>query len=193
MLADGMKTMTIPIMIPIGYMAKRIVARPECMDAPAVVDIYSLSNHMNDDFCDYVNFWKHNGYWLFDSPSLIVEVADEAEVSLKDCKMLYFEAYEFQWNATYKSWCAFKPDESNLTQVLIPEKKVLVGFDVVTYWGGSQAECSPLSCNSLASEIPVNAHCLIESLEVAKNKLEEGIFDNSEPGPYRIVAVYTVA
>ncbi len=39
--ADGLKMMmTIPIMIPIGYMAKRIVARPECMDAPAVVDIY---------------------------------------------------------------------------------------------------------------------------------------------------------
>jgi hypothetical protein len=187
-----MMTMKKLTMIPVGYLAKRIVARPECMDAPAVVDIYSLSNHMNDDFCDYINFWKHNGYWLFDSPALIEEVALEAEISLQDCTMLYFEAYEMQWDSESKSWQHFKPEESFVTNVMLPVKKVLLGYDVVTYTMASQADCSPLSCNNMASEIPVNTHCLIESFEAVKEYLEKGAFDDAEPGPYRIVAVYEI-
>lgn len=179
-------------MIPMGYMAKRIAQRSDWLGLAEVVDIYSLSDHVSENFCDYIVFWKHNGHWLFDSPTIIEEVAKEAKAMIVDCEMLYFEAYEFQWDARYQHWRSFKPSEAMVTEVLLPERKVLVGFDVVTYWGGNQAECSPLSCNGLAAEIPVNSHCLIESFEVAKKKLELGVFDNSEPGPYRIVAVYSI-
>jgi hypothetical protein len=57
---------------------------------------------------------------------------------------------------------------------------------------GTSPECSPLSCNSLAAAITFNRHCLFESLDQAKQSLETGQFDNSEPGPFRIFAVYTV-
>ena len=68
----------------------------------------------------------------------------------------------------------------------------LEGFDVATLSRHNKAECSPLSCNSLAKTIPTNEHCLIPTFEEAKDKLEQGLFDNSEPGPFRIVSVYSV-
>jgi hypothetical protein len=51
--------------------------------------------------------------------------------------------------------------------------------------------CSPLSCNSLAEKLQVNGHCLFDSFEAAKDALERGQFEHAEPGPYRIIAVYT--
>ena len=62
-------------MIPIGYMYKRIVLRPDWLKADAVVDVYSLSGHMSEDFADYINYWKHNGYWLINSPEVMEDLA----------------------------------------------------------------------------------------------------------------------
>lgn len=67
-----------------------------------------------------------------------------------------------------------------------------MGYDVVTFSTGNSAECSPLSCNSVAREVGTNEHCLLICLEEAKRLLEEGKFKNSEPGPFRIFAVYSV-
>ncbi len=50
----------------------------------------------------------------------------------------------------------------------------------------------PTSCNSLANEILTNAHCLLPDFDIAKRLVETGKFKDSEPGPYRIFAVYTL-
>jgi hypothetical protein len=42
-----------------------------------------------------------------------------------------------------------------------------------------------------AEGLPVNRHCLFDSFEAAKDALKRGLFVNREPGPYRIIAVYT--
>jgi hypothetical protein len=68
----------------------------------------------------------------------------------------------------------------------------LEGYDVVTFSVGTSAECSPLSCCSLATEVETNEHCLLPSFERAQRLLNEGRFDNTEPGPFRIFAVYSV-
>jgi hypothetical protein len=47
---------------------------------------------------------------------------------------------------------------------------------------------SPLSCNSLAKDLSTNAHCLFTTAEEAAMHLENGDFEESEPGPYRIYA-----
>jgi hypothetical protein len=65
-------------MIPVGYMAKRVKMKPEWLQAPHVVDIYSVSNCQCENFADYIPFWKHNGYWFFDSPEIIKSVAKRA-------------------------------------------------------------------------------------------------------------------
>ncbi len=78
------------------------------------------------------------------------------------------------------------------TQVRQPDAKILEGYDVVTFSWNSTPECSPLSCNGLALEIETNEHCLLSSFEKTKQLLEEGKFEKSEPGSYRIFAVYSV-
>ena len=66
------------------------------------------------------------------------------------------------------------------------------GVDVVTFSGGNAPECSPLSCNSLAKHLSTNEHCLFTTAEEAAMHFENGAFKNSEPGPYRTYAVYSV-
>jgi hypothetical protein len=84
------------------------------------------------------------------------------------------------------------PEPSFTTNVIAPARKNLEGYDVITFWMGNEPEESPLSCNGLATRIETNRHCLIESFDQAKQAVEEGQFRNSEPGPYRIVAVYSL-
>jgi hypothetical protein len=183
--------MTKTNMIPAGYMAKKIASRPEWLAADHVVDIYSVSGCISKDFTDYIPFWEHNGYWFFDSPAIIQQVIRDHAVNLSGMTMLYYEVHELEFVAESKQWRPFQPAPFG-TNVVVPGFKNLIGYDVVTFFTGSAPECSPLSCNDLAKTIRTNEHCLIESLEEAKHRLQAGDFDNSEPGPFRIFAVYTI-
>jgi hypothetical protein len=55
-------------------MAKRVTIRPEWIQSEQVVDVYSVSNCVSNDFADYISYWKHNGFWFFDSPEIIREL-----------------------------------------------------------------------------------------------------------------------
>ena len=177
-------------MLPAGYMAKRVVNRPDWIHSHRVSSIYSLSGCISEDFTDYIDCWKHNGYWLFDSPTEIIDVAREKKVDLADTVLFFYEVHELEFNEG--TWTRFEPELSFHTDVRVPENKVLEGYDVVTFFVRSSPECSPLSCNGLADEVETNSRCLLESLEQAQRLLEDGTFNDSEPGPYRIFAVYSV-
>ena len=179
-------------MTPAGYLYKRIVQAAPAVTVPGVVDVFSVSNCVNDDFADYIDFWKHNGFWLFDSPSIMQELAAERRLSLDGLTLCYYEAYEQQLDLDGR-WVTFVADPSFVTAVVPPDAPSLVGFDVVTTWAGGAAEHSPLSCNNLAAELSVNEHCLFVTLDEAIHALTEGRFKDGEPGPWRILAVHTVA
>lgn len=179
-------------MIPVGYMRKHVERRPASLHVASVVDIYSMSGCISRNFCDYFQYWKHNGYWLFDSPQTIDDVATANAVDLTGTRLFYFEAYEYEFDERTKCWSSFAPEGSWITEVLIPKSKTLAGFDVVCFSSCSSPECSPLSCNGIGATLPVNEHCLFDRIEEAREALENGSFKNSEPGPYRIVAVFTV-
>jgi hypothetical protein len=177
-------------MVPAGYMAKRVVNRPDWLSSTGVSSIYSLSGCISEDFTDYIHCWKHNGYWLFDSPAEIIDVAREKQVGLADTVLFFYEVHELEFNEG--QWTRFEPERSFHTDVKVPENKVLEGYDIVTFFVRASPECSPLSCNGLANEVKTNSQCLLESLEEAQRLLENGTFKNSEPGPYRIFAVYSI-
>jgi hypothetical protein len=178
-------------MLSVGYLAKRVTQRPYWLNAPAVKDIYSVSSCTSEDFMEYIKFWRHNGYWLFDTPQIIQALCGENNISLEDLVFFYYEVYEQEFDEKLKEWLSFEP-EAFPTDVVPPTQKEFHGYDVVTFSVGTNPECSPLSCNSLASEIRTNSHCLLETLKEAKESLESGKFDKSEPGPFRIFSVYTV-
>ena len=178
-------------MTPAGYIAKKVHASPAWLKAGAVTDIYSVSNCVSEAFCDFIPHWKHNGYWLFDSPALIREIAAAENIDLSGQRLFYYEVHEQQFDEVGLVWQPFVAETSFPTDVQVPAGKQLEGFDVVSFYALSAPECSPLSCNHMAESIAVNEHCLLETFAEAKQLLESGAFKNCEPGPYRIFAVYT--
>lgn len=180
------------LMIPLGYLYKKVASRPEWLKAGQVNDIYSVGGHVSEDFTDYVDYWKHNGYWLFDSPDILAEVAKDASVSLEQQKLFYYEAYELQYDEGAQTWSEFKPEPSFTTNVVVPGSRKLEGFDITSFSLGNAPECSPLSCNGQAEKLPTTGHCLLGSFEEARAVIEQDSFNSCEPGPYRIIAVYSV-
>ena len=179
-------------MIPVGYLAKRIELKPDWLKTDQVEDIYSLSNCVSKDFADYIEHWKHNGYWLFNSNDDNLSLAKDLDIDMSGTKIFYYEAYEYQCYEDEAEWEEFQPDESLETNVIIPEKKVLEGFDVVSIYNENSLGCSYLSCNHMAQELKVNKHCLFSTFEEAKTHLDNNVFNGCEPGPCRIFAVYSV-
>ncbi len=177
-------------MIPAGYLAKRIAIKSGWLRALQVTDIYSVSGCMSEVFADYVDYWKHNGFWLLDSPEVIRNIAQEKSIDLAGTTLFYYEVYENEFDGN--TWRPYGPDPSFRTNVLIPTDKHLEGFDVVTFSNQNLPECSPLSCNRLAEEIQTNSHCLFDSFSDAEKYVGDGDFNNSEPGPYRIFSVSSV-
>ncbi len=177
-------------MIPVGYMAKRVRKKPDWLHASHVLDIYSVSGCNSENFADYIPFWKHNGYWLFDSPEVILSVAEENSIDLVGTSLFYYEAYEMEFDG--RKWSKYAPEASLTTSVAPPLRKALEGFDLVNFSARNSPECSPLSCNSLAEAVRTNSHCLFASFEEAKANMSDEILRKSEPGPYRIFSVYSV-
>ena len=177
-------------MIPVGYMAKRVSKKPDWLDAPQVIDIFSVSSCVSEDFADYIDYWKHNGYWFFDSPEIIKSIAKENSIQLEGTSLFYYEAHEREFDG--EGWHPYAPEPSFPTEVVQPSRKQLVGFDVVTFSARTSPECSPLSCNSLAKDLLTNGHCLIPSFDEAETNINNGLFTKCEPGPYRIFSVYSV-
>ncbi len=179
------------MMTPVGYMYKNVVPKPDWIKVENVHDIYSVSGCTSSQFSDFINYWKHNGYWFFNSSSIMRKIAEENNLDISNTTLFYYEVYKFEFDEITKEWLLFRPDDFD-TNIENPTTKVLAGFDVVTFSVHTSPECSPLSCNYLAKDISVNSHCLFSSFIEAKEALENGFFDNSECGPFRIFSVYKV-
>ena len=171
-------------------MAKRISKNPEWPGASQVVDVYSVRGCVSEDFADYIKYWKHNGFWFFDSPEIIRDVAKQNSISLEGTSLFYYEAHAKEFDG--ERWGPWSPEPSFPTNVVLPSGKQLEGFDVVNFTARTSPECSGLSCSSLAAELHTNSHCLFPSFDEAEKGLNDGKFDDAEPGPYRIFALYSV-
>jgi hypothetical protein len=174
-------------------MCKQVVAAPDWVGAGAGADVYSVSGCISRCFADYVPYWRHNGFWFFDRPEIALELAREHGLDLSGATLFYYEVHDREYDETSRSWAPLAADLPFPVDVRGPDAKRLEGYDVVTFSCRTSPECSPLSCNGLAARTAANVHCLLESLEQAQRALESGLFDGSEPGPFRILAVYTVA
>ncbi len=184
--------LTGPDFVPAGYLYKRVVTRPDWLQAPGVTDILSVSGCVSPAFLDYIPHWKHNGFWLFDAAAVMRPLAEAAGVDLAGHRLFYYETFHEEFDDVDRVWVEVEPEPSMPVAVAVPAKAVLRGFDVVSFSAGNAPECSPLSCNGLAAGIPVNPHCLMGSVAAARAALDAGRFTAAEPGPYRIMAVYEI-
>ena len=83
-----------------------------------------MSSCVNDDFADYLDCWKHNGYWLFDSPEMIQQVAREKSVSLEGARLFFYEAFEMEFDEKQMSWTAFLDRNPVLGRMLSFRKRI---------------------------------------------------------------------
>jgi len=179
-------------MITLGYMAKIIDKHtPDWLGAQNVIDVFSVSECVNDDLIEETFDAPRNGYGLYNAPEEIVAIARLTSIELQNASLFYYEAHELEFDEDQKIWEPFEFADPTTVRIAIPAKKTLEGFDVVTSIDGPNSH-SPISCNSIAKDIPTNAHCLLNTLEEAQQHLNEGVFTGAEPGPYRIYAVYSV-
>lgn len=173
-------------------MYKKVFQKPDWLDTNQVEDIYSVSGCISSDFDNWVNDWKHNGYWLFDHPSIMKKIAKKKDISLANMKLFYYKGFEKQWDNAMEEWIDYQPEKSFETKIHEPSVTQIAGYDVVCFSCQTSAECSPLSCNHLAQNIKVNSHCLLASFEEAKLLVESDAFRDCEQGPYRIFEVHIV-
>ena len=137
-------------------MAKRVALCPDWINAKGVSDIYSVSGCISKNFADYVKFWKHNGYWFFDSPQTILDVAQQNSIDLMGTTLFFYDANQPEFDGAEGEWTTFEPEASFKTEVVLPTEKKLEGYDVVTFSQGTSAEGSPLSCNPLSGASAIN-------------------------------------
>jgi hypothetical protein len=136
--------------------------------------------------------WRHNCWWLFDDPTTILEIGKEHGLDLSSLSLFYYEMFENEYDADIGDWKPIEPGNDFFTAVKTPGTKRFSGFDVVTYSLGNAPECSPLSCNMLTQELTVNQFCLFDEFDRAYSAVDRRVFNDSEPGPYRIIAVYAI-
>jgi hypothetical protein len=73
----------------------------------------------------------------------------------------------------------------------LPSQFVSLGFDAYSKSMESilGPECSPLSCNSMASEFQVNRHCLLVTFDEACAAAARFSIEQPEPGDYYVAEV----
>jgi hypothetical protein len=88
------------------------------------------------------------------------------------------------------------PDElfdANLPE-LPPEADLsaydFLGYDPVEYTDVLNYGCSPLSCNGMEADFPVNRYCLLDSLESAYQAATAFGIEQPEPGPYILFEIW---
>lgn len=161
-----------------GYFPKP-AAVPDGWPAAARVDeICSVSTCLNAPPAGWIHRWLHNELGFFNT---------RADARAVGPGLALF---------AYRLW-PFRFAEGRLEALAVPHLAVeplsadfvSLGFDAVSKSASSFFECSPLSCNTMALEIPVNRFCLVDSRPEAAALAERFSRGNQEPGPYHVLEV----
>ncbi|NBR85553.1 MAG: hypothetical protein EB141_08315 [Verrucomicrobia bacterium] len=186
--------MIIPEPTLIGYFAKLTLKRPDWLKATQVDEICSASTCMSRADWDWINDWKHNVIWLYDTPELALSVVP-AE-ALPACDLYAYRLYPVRFIKGIRTPYSFP--EVNTAPLSSHYERL--GYDLFERAFESVSECapffgcSPLSCNNLAAEVPTNRYFLLDTAEevfaLAPTMEIPGKPPRGEPGLYHIVEVW---
>jgi hypothetical protein len=171
----------------VGFFAKKLAPRPEEFVAPGVDFVCSV--------CDcsvltaspegWIDRWLHNGLWFFDrleTLDRVVPPADSAAFLRYGLRMLPVRFDEDGETPLDLSVVSPEP---------IPADFVRLGYDLCSRAMGNTLECSPLSCNLLATEWSANRWCLLDSFDDALRAAAAFPQGGAEPGPYVLLEVWS--
>jgi hypothetical protein len=84
-----------------------------------------------------------------------------------------------------------RPFEVLMFQVVpFDESFERLGYDAVSRSLGGAFECSPLTRDHMAEEIPVNRYCLVDDSHTAFRLPARFEAERCKPGPYHVVEVW---
>jgi hypothetical protein len=190
-------------MLPAGYLIKRVAPPPGWLEAGLthIVDVCSVADCVNDNLVDVQEAWQHNSFGLANTPDILTALASEQGLDTEGTVLFYYTAYEYElpsdgWTFATSEWRKRTPaPSSSVPDAVEPPSEhhaTLLGYDVVVF--EDYLGHSPLSCNSVAKELPVNEHCLLNSLQEAVAAIDAGAFGGGcEEGAYTVFSVHRVA
>ncbi len=168
----------------IGYFPKRTMERPDWLKVAGVEEVCSVSTCISDAPDGWIDQWRHNEMWAYDTPELAWSVVPEATRS-------EFDLYAYLMFPAQFADGQQQPFEIPPLHVTpLPSSFERLGLDVVSRSCGSSFECSPLFCNQMAEHVAVSRHCLVDDVGVAFQLAEEFEAGGCEPGPYYVVEVW---
>ncbi|MFO1019968.1 MAG: hypothetical protein U0903_04640 [Planctomycetales bacterium] len=168
----------------IGYFLRRTKIPPnwEPFLPSTLTEVCTVSHCMNPPSEGWINRWLHNDLGFFNTQ------ADALSMTVDSPHEHHLFAYRL---------LLVRFDRGNRDPISLPELAVeylsndfvSLGFDVVSKSVSAFFECSPLSCNGLSKEFPVNRFCLLSTLAEAEAFAEHCSREEPEPGPYYVVEV----
>jgi hypothetical protein len=173
-------------MIDGGYFVRQIIARPKEMVAPGVREICSVSECMSSGPDEWIQRWQHNGWGWFNRIADALGVVPPGQESVY--RLFAYRMHPEIFTAGGRLPLEV-PDDVRPEPVGADFRSL--GFDSAgrSMKSGLGLECSPLSCNGLAAEIPVNEYCLFPGLPEAIAGAERFAVEQPEPGDYYVVEV----
>lgn len=191
----------------IGYFPKPTVrTRKGWGAARNVEELCNLGHYTNEGPSNWVDQWKHNEMWLFDSEEMAREViADAIEVKVEPdpnrdppwqvhlCReqRTTFDFYAYKMLPTrFNDGLETQVELPPLDVAPLPDDYERLGYDAVNKTCCPHFECSPLFCNGMADEIPVNRYCLIDEPERALEVARDFSIRKPEPGTYFTLEVW---
>jgi len=169
----------------VGYFPKQCEVPAGWQYAAAtshVIEICSVSGCIAPSPDGWIDHWLHNDWGFFNTPS------DAGHVVPSGSTGFVIFAYrllplQFEGGET-------KPiGLGDLAVEPLPVDFRSLGFDVVNKTFSAFFECSPLSCNYMANEIPVNRYCLVDDPDQAVKVAERFSVEQPEPGTYFVLEV----
>lgn len=180
----------------IGYLAKKVVKRPDWIRSRNVSEICSVSGCISPAPEHGIERWTHNGFGLYNTERLAwdtVPIGEADQYTLFAYRMLPLRfdkdgMHEFDPQAEL-GLMGSKAEPGTLLDEAQIAAYTSLGYDVVSRSCGTWFECSPLSCNGLEAERKVNAYCLLDSVDEAIDLAKECGLTEPEPGPYHVLEV----
>jgi len=169
----------------IGYLPKRVERPADWLpDMPSIDQICSVGDCFSPAPEDRIIFWKHNAMWLYDDETTAMSVVSPE--LRHEFTLFAYKIFPFLFND--KDQKTFNIPELQVTP--LSQGYTLIGYDAVSWSGGTGFNHSPLSCNLRAPDYKVNRYCLVETLEEAITMAKDFSTGGGELGSYFVFEVW---
>lgn len=172
----------------IGYQATKQLKNCDWIKKP-FKSIFAVRSCATENITDKYRQWNFNENGMWTNVDDIKKFANEHGIDLSEWDIHFYMSHERQYNQLTKTWESVEFDVVTIPQ---PHTIQFIGYDIVPFSTGIFPECSPIVCNGIGNQIKINSNCLLDSFDYAIEIIESDILADTEPGPYRIISVYSL-